>query len=539
MCPELPLVRWGLNLSLAEHPEIRSFEQKLGRLALLEASYWLSTAYTALAPEEYRKRVAMYFTPPPIANRLLDDLVNEGVQFGHHSFMDPACGGAAFLTLVADRMRTALLAKCKTPSEILRHAETHLAGYDIDDTLSALARQFLRMVFYSEIRSTGRAATFNIKRGDSLTKLAYLQCKYDVVVCNPPYRKLTQSEVSPYREKFAEVIQGQPNLYALFIQLATQLSKKLGFVGLVTPTSFLSGQSFGFLRTYLLNHSHVKHIGIIRERVRVYLDVEQDTVLTLIRPGAKSVREDTIARVSIVERDGRYRKIGRCPLPNSGTSWPLARDAEDLELLKQAARSAFRLKDYGYSPTIGAFVWNRDPRPTYLTYDEIPETRLEHTYPLLWASDLASGGRLLFKTHEAEELQDRYVYMGRKGQGFVKRKPAVLLQRVTASDQPIRLSGAIVSEQFINDHGGYIGENHVVILERSDPTSTLNPTEMLSLLKSPVINRYFNCISGCANVSVFELLQLPLPDPEALKRRLVRGASMAVAVEQILIGSDS
>jgi adenine-specific DNA-methyltransferase len=62
---------------------------------------------------------------------------------------------------------------------------------------------------------------------------------------------------------------------------------------------------------------------------------------------------------------------------------------------------------------------------------------------------------------------------------------------------------------------------------------------MLSLLKSPVINRYFNCISGCANVSVFELLQLPLPDPEALKRRLARGATMADAVERILIGSDS
>jgi hypothetical protein len=483
--------------------------------------------------------MAMYFTPPPIANRLLDDLVNEGVQFGQHSFMDPACGGAAFLTLVADRMRTALLAKGKTPREILRHAETHLAGYDIDVTLSALARQFLRMVFYSEIRATGRAPAFNIKRGDSLTKLAYLQCKYDVVVCNPPYRKLNQSEVNPYREKFAEVIQGQPNLYALFIQLATQLSKKLGFVGLVTPTSFLSGQSFGFLRTYLLKHSHVKHIGIIRERVRVYLDVEQDTVLTLVRPGAKSEHGDTIARVSVVERDGQYQKIGRCPLPNSGTSWPLARNADDLELLKKAAKSAFRLQDYGYTPTIGAFVWNRDPRPTYLTYDEIPETRLEHTYPLLWASDLASGGRLLFKTHEAEKLQDRYVFMGRQGQGFVKRKPAVLLQRVTASDQTIRLSGAIVSEQFINEHGGYIGENHVVILERSDSNSTLNPTEMLSLLKSPVINRYFSCISGCANVSVFELLQLPLPDPEALKQRLARGATMADAVERILIGSDS
>lgn len=538
LCPELPPTRWGMNLALADHAEVRRFESKLLRLPLREAAYWLSTVYTALSPKDYRKRMAMYFTPPPIANRLLDDLADEGAQFGHDSFMDPACGGAAFLTLVADRMRSALLGKRKTAREILRHAETHLAGYDLDETLCALARQFLRMVFYPEIRKAGRAPDFNIKRGDSLTKLKFLQGKYDVVVCNPPYRKLSQTEVEPYRESFSEVIQGQPNLYALFIQLATKLTKNKGLVGLVTPTSFLSGQSFEYLRTYLLKNSDVKHIGIIRERVRVYLDVEQDTALTLIQPGASAGREDAMARVSVVERDGQYKRIGCCPLPNSGTSWPLARDPVDLELLKKAAKSAFRLEDYGYTPTIGAFVWNRDTRPTYLTYERIPDTRVADSYPLLWASDLASNGRLLFKTHEAEKLQSRYVYLGRAGQNIVKKKPAVLLQRVTASDQAIRLVGATVSERFISEHGGYIGENHIVILEQA-AEAALSPTEMLALLKTPVINRYFTCISGCANVSIFELQQLPLPDPEELKRLLADEIPMGKAAEQVLVGSGS
>jgi adenine-specific DNA-methyltransferase len=62
---------------------------------------------------------------------------------------------------------------------------------------------------------------------------------------------------------------------------------------------------------------------------------------------------------------------------------------------------------------------------------------------------------------------------------------------------------------------------------------------MLSLLKTAVVNRYFNCISGCANVSVFELQQLPLPDPKALKRLLDEGLSMDKAAEKLLIGNPT
>ena len=37
------------------------------------------------------------------------------------------------------------------------------------------------------------------------------------------------------------------------------------------------------------------------------------------------------------------------------------------------SESTFRLADYGYTPTVGYFVWNRDKRPAYMTLDEVPE----------------------------------------------------------------------------------------------------------------------------------------------------------------------
>ena len=537
--PKLRLKPISRNTKSANTKSVTEFESRLRRLPFMEAAYWLSTAYTALAPKLYRKQLAMYFTPPPIANRLLDDLHSEGAQFHTHSFLDPACGGAAFLTLVAERMRHELILRHKSASAILAHAEAHLHGMDIDATLCTLAQQFLRIVFYPEICAAGRLPKFNVECRDSLVEPRRRRTsprRFDVVVCNPPYRKLTTAEIEQHRGRFGEVMQGQPNLYALFIRLSTTLAKRGGAIGLVTPTSFLSGHDFSLLRTYLLENASVKNIGIIRARLRVYLDVEQSTVLTVIRRHKEASETQRSTRVSVVERSGLYINIGRCSLPNSGSSWPLPRDASDLRVIAKASQSAFRLADYGYTPTIGSYVWNRDPRKKYQTLKDIPAYARANSFPLLWASDVQGNGKLLFNRHAASGAQERYVNLGRGHDAAVKRNPAVILQRVTASDQPVRLVGAPVSAKFIRDHGGYIGENHVVILEQTSDCPALLPTQLLKLLKADVINRYFNCISGCANVSIFELLQLPLPNPRVLTRLIERGLTIERAAEQVLLG---
>ena len=519
--------------TLADAPAITGLVAQLERLPFLDAAYWLSTAYADLARPEYRKTLAMYFTPPPIAKRLMLDLQKEGARFAEHRFVDPACGGAAFLALVASRMRRELLKRKAAPIDILQHAQTHLAGVDLDKSLCQLTKHFLYMVFYPEICVTGRRPHFKIRCADSLT--ARHLTRFDVVVCNPPFRKLSQAEAAKHLPRFSEVMQYQPNIYALFIALTERLAKPNGIVGLVTPTSFLSGQYFGSLRTFLLRNTKVRHIGLVNDRERVYLDVEQETALTVLRATPPREHEVTNTAVSVVERDGGYRQIGKCPLPNSGTSWPLARDTADVKLLQSASHSPFRLSDYGYSPSIGGFVWNRDERPAYLTKREIPLPQRTTTVPLLWSSDIRSSGRLHFEAYTAAHGQHRYVNYGSRIHPTVKQHPAVLLQRVTSTDQARRLIGAVVSADFIQQHGGYVGENHVVILEHVKPDRGLPPKQLLRLLRTPLMERHFRCISGSSNVSLFELEQLPLPDPSRLRKMLRRGVPMERAVETLLL----
>ena len=240
-------------------PKLRSarplvrFVDLFVRLPLLDGAYWLSTAYSALSSESYRKSLAMFFTPPRIADRLITDLNDERVEFAHERFIDPACGGAAFLALVASRMREQLLVATRSPRSILRHAETHLSGIDLDPTLCALSRHLFAMVFHTEIRSCGYRPTWDVICADSLECYKIVRRRYDVVISNPPFRKLSPDEVIEHRVGFSDVIYAQPNLYALFISLSVRLAKRgaLSLGWSRQPASYRGSTSRTYARTYL------------------------------------------------------------------------------------------------------------------------------------------------------------------------------------------------------------------------------------------------------------------------------------------------
>jgi adenine-specific DNA-methyltransferase len=122
----------------------------------------------------------------------------------------------------------------------------------------------------------------------------------DVVACNPPYRKMTATELAPLRTLYQDVFEAQPNLYGLFIGLSVKLLKEGGCAALVTPTSFLSGQYFSKLRTFLMQNAVIEHIGMVSDRLDVFIDVEQETALTVLKRRAIPHAGVTTAKVSVV-----------------------------------------------------------------------------------------------------------------------------------------------------------------------------------------------------------------------------------------------
>lgn len=517
---------------------VKTFMSFLRGHSFLDAAYWLSSAYAMLRGDCYRKLLAMFFTPPSLTERLLSDLEMRGVRYDKGRFFDPACGGAAFLAPIALRMKALLKAKGMSSQMILEHVEANLFGTDLDDTLCALSHQFLKMALSEEIRNAQMEPVFRITTCNSLCDVESHFGTIDVVVCNPPYRKTTAEETEKYRNNFSEVIETQPNMYGLFIALSVKLLKQEGVCALVTPTSFLSGQYFSKLRELLMKEVQVLSIGMVSDRSGVFIDVEQETALTLLRRTSSSFSSKMQASVSVVSRDGKYVDVGLCVLPNSGAAWPIPRAENDVLLLEKAALSKFRIKDYGYAIRIGTFVWNRDKRPVYLSA-AAANNKTKTAVPLLWSSDIKKDGTLFFDGLVKANEEPCFVDFGDKAHRSIIRRASILLQRVTSNGQPRRLVAAAVPQHILDSYGGYVGENHTVILEQVDDSPKLAPSQMAELLSSVVVDRYFRCISGATNVSAFELKQLSLPDPELLNRILTCGSTVEDAARIAVFGQSA
>ena len=532
--PALPRADMPFSESLANEKKVARFVEVLRALDFLEATYWLSSLYAIVADKRYRKQLAMYFTPPSLTKGLLNDLTQQGVAFSSEKFIDPACGGAAFLTPIALRMRNALTDMGGNPTEVLQHIEHHLFGTEKDSVLCELSKQFLCMALYQEITKSDHFPSFNVVQTDSLTTLSQFNDSIDVVVCNPPYRKMKKDELILLRPEYDEIIEGQCNLYGIFIGLCIRLLKKGGFAALVTPTSFLSGKDFRKLRTFLKRETEVTHIGMVSDRQGIFIDVEQETALTVLKRRHSLESVQTRSMISVVSATGQYRSVGECLLPNVGATWPIPRALEDVDLLLATSKLTFRISDYGYRARIGAYVWNRDKRPRFMSLDDVKKAKASTALPLLWSSDISATGFVDFNDSEKAKEEHRFVDLGDKQHASAVLMPSVVLQRVTSNDQSCRLIAAPVSQHIYEEYGGFVGENHVVILEQVDQTPLLDPAEMAELLRTKVIDRSFRCLSGATNVSIFELQQLPLPNPKLLRAELNKGVSMEDAARRVI-----
>ncbi|WP_377702412.1 Eco57I restriction-modification methylase domain-containing protein [Pseudoduganella sp. UC29_71] len=545
------LVHWLKEVAptLPASPDLYQFENPLSVVAveflhwltaqsLLDSTYWLSSAYAIWSGDEHQKSHAMYFTPPSITKRMLDDLTAEHVDYKKHVFYDPACGGAAFLTPIAVRIRDELIKLNYSSDQIISHVEQHVLGSELDPVLCTLSQNFLRAIFEKQIAETGREPNFDIVCADSLFLSSGKKRKIDVIVCNPPYRKLNKVELSSYVSDYNCVIESQANLYTLFIYLCLNIVRSGGLIKLISPMSFVSGKTFGKIRYEIQRQSEIISFGIVGERLNVFIDVEQETIITLMRKKSANVRKG-VSEVFKVCRDGSRQRVGTTLISPGTGVWAIPRRKEDSVIIDRGSRCRARIADYGYRARIGAFVWNRDTKKTYFSLSEAKKSRAKLIVPLIWSTDISGERPINLNDRRNSENEPLYVDIGDYNHRSLVRHDALLLQRVTSSDQTRRLVATRLDISQWPEFPGFVGENHVVILESDEAVPKCGVEMLRNVLVNEQVERYFRCISGSTNVSVFELNQLPLPCPQCVGAAVESGLSISDAIEMILAAEFS
>lgn len=502
--------------------DVEQFAEWLLPMDVLHLAFWLSSLYANLLSKKRRKDHALFFTPPELSTRVITDLKAAGAGFSTARFIDPACGGAAFLAPLAGVIRDDLRAKGTSSKRILKHLETHLTGWDIDPVLCKLCKAFVWMVMYDEIKATGFIPQLQVKQGDALAISQRNKGRFDVIVCNPPYRKVPAEDLAMLSQENREICSGQPNLYAIFMAVAVRLTKRGGRIALITPTSFLSGPSFTPLRKWLAGNTDVCQVDLVEKRQGVFVSVEQETaVTTLYKVARKEKRRETA--VFAIGSEQPSELVGTTSLPDDGSAWVLPRAQGDVPLLTLLRARKHTLASYGYETRTGLFVPHRDKRRTKKW-----KKRQARAFPLIWCTEIGQDGRFEF---DYAEHGKRFVVIAKKDDRVVLRRPSVALQRTTAKDDSRRLIAAPIGGNVIKKYGGYVGENHVVFLVQTE-RAVCDVNLLAKILRSKTVDRLFRCISGSVSVSSSELAELSLPDPQVLHAALARGESIEFAIDE-------
>jgi adenine-specific DNA-methyltransferase len=99
----------------------------------------------------------------------------------------------------------------------------------------------------------------------------------------------------------------------------------------------------------------------------------------------------------------------------------------------------------------------------------------------------------------------------------VIRSAAAVMQRTTNDKQPRRLIAAMVDPAVVARWGGFVTENHTIVLTSENPEQL---ALAVALLNTSAVDQRYRRVSGTAAVSVTLLRKLDLPLPAVFREAL-------------------
>jgi adenine-specific DNA-methyltransferase len=513
--PELFAIEKSARLPEMANAIARRMGQAASTLEPLAAAYLISVTYTAMLPADTRSRLGAYYTPPPLAERLVSMVTQAGIDWRTCRVLDPASGGGAFLSAVAGPLAKA--ATGTSAEKFIFELALRLKGFEIDPFAAWLSQVFLEATLMPLCHRIGQRLPVVVDVCNSLEarEPVEAEAQYDLVIGNPPYGRI--SLTPQMRARYGRSLYGHANLYGLFTDLAVRFARTGGVVAYVTPTSFLAGEYFKSLRGLLAGSAPPVNIDFISVRKGIFDDALQETMLATYRKASVHLHAPTVHFVAPTDEDElTVERGGIVELPKGGGPWLVPRSVEQAHLVDKLRRMPSRLKDFGYEVSTGPLVWNRHK-------DQLSEKSGKSKFPLIWAEAVTSDGHFQFRADKKNHCP--YFEIHEDDNWLITRRPCVLVQRTTAKEQSRRLIAAELPTAFIRKHKAVVIENHLNMIRPITGTPAVSARIVAGMLNSEIVDRAFRCISGSVAVSAYELENLPLPAPADLKRLLARAVS--------------
>lgn len=425
-------------------------------------------------------------TPRPVASSLLEKVrLEPGLRV-----LDPGVGTGELLREALDR-----------------EPGLNAVGWDVDGSVLEVARELVPEA--------------DLRRQSALTAEAGV---FDLVVGNPPYFQLRPDPAT--RKRFAAVISGRANIFALFFQVALEQLRPGGILAYIVPPSMNSGAYFEALREYLIGRGTILDLTILKG-TGIFEGANTAVQLLVIQKhktssGAKyavgrktgSGTGNPTHRGFVFEREvpgAGFRRVVFSPNP--------ARLAAEFEGRRT-------LWDKGLEAVTGQVIWNENR-------DRLAKRPGPGRVPLIWSHDIGHGGFRSGHWSSGEgQGRGRPGKPGKPGKpGFYSTGrggrppltgPAIVVNRVVGAVGRGELRAALVPPG-----AEFLAENHVNVIRlrrarngsgsenrqqdrKSDPPieGTVDWDEVLASLLAPGVAGRVRLLTGNTQISATEMTHL-------------------------------
>lgn len=472
-----------------------------------------------------RKRTGSYYTSPELSTAMMQELVNNILSCNkpieEYKFLEPCVGTGSFVfsylhtihkmgiesktvksilenIYVADINTTALLEYKNTLTELVfsywhikldeSYFKSHIgSGLLIDVTSEEPSYIPISNVFSKQVVGDG----------------------FDIVVTNPPYKKL-KAEIAHYnneieyeidkakynniskiaKKHFKYSSEGVLNLYKLFVEeIIEKYAAKDAYINLLIPASILSDKTSTKIRTHILKDMKLLSVKVISEGSG-YIDAQQALSTLLIHKGEATSAIDLIPDYCKKPNEITRIEIDDILNDNTGNSI-FAIDKDDYEIIK-------RLREF---PVIKDLCFIHNLRGELdLTTNKEYITSDYTEYRLLRGRNIDYYG--LIDEGSLENVNPEFISNTNKNR-FIKND-RIVCQQIANMKKVRRIKFALV-------HKNYVLGNSCNFISVDENKYGIDIYSMLGILNSKLINWYFKLTSTNNHINNYEIDSFPIP----------------------------
>lgn len=460
---------------------------------ILDAVVGNTNAFIASVPKSQRKKFGQFFTTAKTAMYMAAlfciDLNKEEL-----SLLDAGAGTGILSAALLDRIfQMGYTGKIK------------LTCYETDSVVLPVLEQNLKLA------KEKYGINYSIKTENYITSqyfgigtlLDEDSCKYDYIIGNPPYLKISKD--APEAISMPLVCHGAPNLYFLFWAMGVYNLKTNQELVYIIPRSWTSGAYFKKFREYLFENAVITDIHLFESRDKVFggESVLQETIIVKVKK--TKTKPDTINITT--SSDSEFSDIRKFEAPYH-TVVPknhyvyLITDENDANVIERINNLPQTLPDIQLKMQTGIIV---DFRTREVLRDNIEEG----AFPLLYAQHIKDGRVVWPLGKEGEVIQTDHPAYLQENSDFL------LVKRFTSKEEKRRLQCGIYLKQRYSQFQYISTQNKVNFVKCDSPCITYG---LYVLLNSSLYDAYYRILNGSTQVNSTEINQIPIPSRDVIEK---------------------